>query len=142
MNKVEQAQQLRLAAEIIETGHPFEYHNGDHWLRPSHQNPFWALSDGREIRPILATPPDGRPLHNPDNLTAEQVGLGYRLCLPADTCDQPFDYWLKSLKSWEKGVAMSGTFEHDASTLYTYRLPLSVPWPEAPAPDPNAPKPS
>jgi hypothetical protein len=31
MNKTEQAQQLRLAAHIIETGHPFEFYDGKEW---------------------------------------------------------------------------------------------------------------
>ena len=137
MNKKQQAQQLRLAADILETGHPWERHsNGARkWIK-SELPVAMAVSHGDQIRPILATPPDNRPLHNPDNLTAEQVGLGYRLCLLADTCDQPFDYWLQSSKSWEKGVARSGTFNHDASPLFTYRLPLSTPWPE-PKPEPE-----
>ena len=138
-NKTEQAQQLRLAADILETGHPWErYSNGaQNWIK-SGLSPAMAVSHGDPIRPILATPPDNRPLHNPDSFTAEQVGIGYRLCLLADTCDQPFDFWLQSSKSWEKGVARSGTFEHDASTLFTYRLPLCVPWPEPkPSPPPE-----
>ena len=138
MNKTEQAQQLRLAATLIETEHPWErYSNGRIWIK-SELPVAMAVSHGDPIRPILATPPDNRPLHNPDSFTAEQVGLGYRLCLLADTCDQPFDFWLQSSKSWEKGVARSGTFEHDASPLFTYRLPLSVPWPEPkPSPPPE-----
>ena len=70
MTTEQTAQQLELAAQILRTGHPW---------KSSPQAPdtdiYSALRNGFEIRPILATPPDGRPLHNPDNLTAEQVTI-------------------------------------------------------------------
>lgn len=130
MNKTEQAEQLRLAAEIIETGHPFEFHDGEEWIVAWNIPPLEAVSKGYLIRLTLATPPDGRPLHNPDDLTAEQVGAGWRLFLPEEVdcrhdgkcelwCD---DEWLsEEIEGSEHG--------------YTYRLPLSVPWPEAPKPE-------
>jgi hypothetical protein len=133
MNKTEQAQQLRLAVDIFETGHPFEvrHDTSERWHPSLGINPTRAVLDDWHLHPILATPPDGRPLHNPDSLTAEQVGLGYRLALPGDNCNQPFDFWSTSQQSWEAGSPRDGTFESHASTAFTYRLPLSVPWPEA-----------
>ena len=68
----------------------------------------------------LATPPDNRPLHNPDKLTAEQVGVGYRLTLPEEW-NPTQEYW-HSTKQWKKSSHYS--------SLDTFRLPLSVPWPE------------
>jgi hypothetical protein len=140
MTPTEQAQQLRLAAGIIETEHPFEVCRSRHkeWFKPVPMIATEWMPPEYEIRPVLATPPDGKPLHNPDGLSAEQVGLGYRLALPGDNCNQPFDFWSTSLQSWEAGSPRDGTFGNNATVAFAYRLPLSVPWPEAPKPDPYA----
>ena len=137
MNKTEQAQQFRLAAEIIETGHPW---------KSSPQAPdtdiYSALRDGFEIRLILATPPDNRPLHNPDNLTAEQVGAGYRLLTQdefhGDAHTEYQEWWSVSAapNTWikdKKGGSRGPTINYGT----TYRLPLSVPWPELPKQEPE-----
>ena len=76
MDKTQQAEQLRLAADILETGHPWDFQSSREWHQMERANPLWSIANGCKIRLILATPPDGRPLHNPDNLTAEQVGAG------------------------------------------------------------------
>jgi hypothetical protein len=135
MNKTEQAQQLRLATELIETEHPFEVCRSRHkeWFTPDPMTPLEWMPPEYEIRPVLATPPDGKPLHNPDNLTAEQVGLGYRLALQDESASRPHEVWTDG--EWR--VALEGDL---AFINYggTYRLPLSVPWPEAPKPDPYA----
>lgn len=139
MNKTEQANQLRLAAELIETGHPFEFQDGGEWVRAITITPDHAICERREIRPILATPPDGRPLHNPDNLTAEQVGLGYRLALINEKTNKNEDlqeFWNKG--EWmTSGRVYSDTFGEAPNHRITYRLPLTVPWPEVKA-DPYA----
>lgn len=134
MNKTEQAQQLRLAAEILETGHPFEFQDGGEWIRAITITPDHAICERRQIRPILATPPDGRPLHNPDNLTAEQVGVGYRLPLANEDPHPLAEVHVNP--SWKRRD------EADLEKPYgywhprdTYRLPLLVPWPEAPKPE-------
>lgn len=122
----EQTAQLRLAADILETGHPFEALGGL-WCKPlpTESNPLTWIAKGMEIRLALATPPHGRPLHNPDNLTAEQVGAGWRLLTkdePApDRCD-----WYGS-HGWETSFGRV-----QAPTLATYRVPLSTPWPSTP----------
>ena len=135
MTPTEQAQQLRLAARIIETEHPFEvrYPRRYDWCAVKHICPSVHVVNKCEIRPVLATPPDGRPLHNPDNLTAEQVGLGYRLALQDESASQPHEAWEQN--KWRSAILGPGPF---GSYLSTYRLPLSVPWPEAPKPDPYA----
>lgn len=135
MNTEKQAQQLRLAADILETGHPFEYDNGEGWFRPPHGNPLWPISNRREIRLALATPPDGRPLHNPDNFTAEQVGVGYRLLLKEEVDFENHDgsefrSALNLTHTWKPG-----RWRWDRAS--SIRLPLSVPWPPAPV-DPYA----
>lgn len=129
MNKIEQAQQLRLAADIFETGHPFEvrHDTSEKWHPSRVTHPARAVLEGWHLRPILATPPDGRPLHNPDNLTAEQVGLGYRLGLQEESADQPHEVWDDG--EWRKAFRGDLAFVDYAST---YRVPLSVPWPQLP----------
>lgn len=139
MNKTEQAQQLRLAAELIETGHPFAFQDGGEWVRAITITPDHAICERREIRPILATPPDGRPLHNPDNLTVEQVGLGYRLARIDEKTNENEalqEFWNKG--EWmTSGRVYSDTFGEAPNHRITYRLPLTVPWPEVKA-DPYA----
>lgn len=62
MSTTEQANQLRLAAELIETGHPFEVKLKGSWERMTYASPIVAIANGNQLRPILATPPDNRPL--------------------------------------------------------------------------------
>ena len=136
MNTEQAAQQLRLAATILETGHPWEY-QPDHynWKLSQGHCPLFAIEQRFPIRLILATPPDGRPLHNPDNLTAEQVGAGYRLVCYDDKTH---------VEKLEKRTSGEWLIVHSIGQLSfrhcgsTYRVPLSVPWPEAPKPDPYA----
>ena len=131
------AQQLRLAANILETGHPWEYYApfragqpDPHWERASTRDePVHHVHNRREIHPVLATPPYKAELHNPDNLTAEQVGVGYRLVVKNDSCDQPHDLWSCEKREWVQGARVCCTF---GDSGYTYRLPLSVPWPTPP----------
>lgn len=136
MNKTEQANQLRLAAELIETGHPLEWQQRDgKWYKCSSAGALNYLTQGFPIRPILATPPDNRPLHNPDNLTAEQVGLGKRLTLVAEPIHPEAEIWQRLTKDWSpRDQIFSGEAYSEGGT---YRLPLSVPWPEVKA-DPYA----
>lgn len=124
MTTEQTAEQLELAAQILRTGHPWE---------SSPQAPdtdiYSALRDGFKIRPILATPPDNRPLHNPNNLTAEQVGIGYRLM----TLDEKLNTKTDLQTKWKDGGwcwcgEIYGKLDH--KTHPTYRLPLSVPWSE------------
>lgn len=145
MNTTEQAQQLRLAAGIIETGHPWDLKVAEKWHSSSKYisaHPLSCIFHGQEIRLALATPPDGRPLHNPDNLTAEQVGAGYRLLtqdeFQKDAHPKHQEWWSVSFQpdTWVKEKT-----QRSRAPLVnygtTYRLPLSVPWPEAPKPEPT-----
>ena len=122
MNIEQTAQQFELAAKLIRTGHPW---------KSSPQAPdtdiYSALRDGFEIRPVLATPPDNRPLHNPDNLTAEQVGVGYRLlCAEDGVPSGKVDTWM--FGGWCSAYVVDKKHLHECDK--TYRLSLSVPWPE------------
>ncbi len=136
MDTEKQIEQLRLAASILETGHPFELKRCDgKFSAPinSYEKPIWLIEQGFEIRLALATPGDGRGLHNPDGLTAEQVGAGWRLCLAVEetnTHAELQEYWIEDEAIWKKsGKCTRGTF---GNCHYTYRLPISAPWPEAP----------
>lgn len=131
MDKTQQAAQLRLAADLLETGHPWETsHTGDRWwsATPS-DNPAIHVVNNQHIRPVLATPPDGRPLQNPDNLTAEQVGVGYRLTLPGEKPHENTEKWGYFEKQWFPRAREFDSVAYNKIT--TYRLPLSVPWPDA-----------
>ncbi len=136
MNKTETANQLRLAAELIETAHPFEarHKNFTKFDTTDNERPDLWIWKGYEIRPALATPPDGRPLHNPDGLSAEQVGLGYRLSLVGETLPEGYEFCYHG--EWNKGHfpgEQVPEYEYDSSC----RVPLSIPWPEMKA-DPYA----
>lgn len=125
MTTEQTAQQLELAAKILRTGHPWGYRRiaGS---RYKYNTPIEVVADGNTLSPLLATPPDNRPLHNPDNLTAEQVGVGYRLALPGESAASPHDFW--DGNTWKKA-------ELRGPAIFAWcgrscRLPLSVPWPE------------
>jgi hypothetical protein len=129
MNTEQTAQQFELAAQLIRTGHPWKS-----YPQAPDTDIYSALRDGFEIRPVLATPPDNRPIHNPDNLTAEQVGVGYRLlCAEDGVPSGKVDTWM--FGGWCSAYAVDKQHLHECDK--TYRLPLSVPWPEA-KPDPYA----
>ena len=130
MTTEQTAQQLELAAQILRTGHPFEVRHdaSDRWHASLGVNPAQAVLQNWCLRPVLATPPDNRPIHNPDNLTAEQVGVGYRLvCHDDKTCEDKLEKWIGDEWVVVRGPIGQLSFRHCAST---YRLPISVPWPE------------
>ena len=121
-------QQLELAAQILRTGHPFEVRHdaSDRWHASLGVNPAQAVLQDWHIRPILATPPDNRPLHNPDNLTAEAVEVGYRLALKGESAASPHDFW--DGNTWREAKLLGPAIF--AWCCRSCRLPLSVPWPE------------
>ena len=135
MDKTQQDAQLRLAADIIETGHPWHlYRSGLLYDATPVFTPISYLARvngprGYEIRLVLATPPDGRSLHNPDNLTAEQVGAGWRLTLKGEKPHEKAEMWFSNGNKW----CGPGRFSR-YSNRCTYRVPFSAPWPEAPDP--------
>ena len=135
MTKEQQIEQLKLAAAILKTGHPWEWrHAAGEWIKAidSDKVALFASNESCQIRPILATPPDGRSLHNPSNLTAEQVGVGYRLLLPAEVdCRYTGDADI-----WSSGWCYGAS---GGSPDKTYRVPLSTPWPEAEKPKQKVP---
>ncbi len=136
MTKEQTIKQIHLCADILSHDHPWEWKDtSGTWIAQQ----FGCLdltNRGHEIRLALATPGDGRSLHNPDGLTAEQVGAGWRLCLAIEETNTHADlqeYWIEDEAIWKKsGKCTRGDF---GSCRYTYRLPLSTPWPEAPKVD-------
>lgn len=89
-----------------------------------------------KIEPKIATG------HNPDNLTEEQVGVGYRLLLPSEIVSRPSTF---EIEAWSK---ISGWFGRNYggmsgdSKAMTYRVRNGVklaPAKAAPAPDASAP---
>lgn len=122
------AAQLRLAADIIETGHPWEYKSQttEIWHK-TNSSPLTLIAGGAEIRLAFARPPYEAELHNTDNLTPDQVGAGYRLVLPDESTKQPHEFWSSETGKWVQALQATSLFKHFSGT---YRLPLSVPWPE------------
>lgn len=126
-----QAQQLELAAQLLRTGHPWEWDakNGKMRDPDDYHTLGWCIANAYEIRPVLVTPDDGRKLNNPDNLTAEQVGVGYKLTLEEQMdgkCHSEGEWW--NGQSWVKPVNYTGWCRPKNDTI---RIPLSTPWPEA-----------
>ncbi len=128
------AKQLELAAAILRTGHPFGYRILDGRHR-KYTSPLEVITDGNLLIMLLATPPDSRPLHNPDNLTAEQVGAGYRLALKGEKQPVGYQYW--NSPNWHNGQA-DGKLVDTCNKDTSIRIPLSTPWPEVEKPDPYA----
>lgn len=126
------AQQLELAAQILRTGHPWGYRQ-DKGPVTSYKSPLEVIQDGNVLIPLLATPPDGRPLINPRNLNGEQVGAGYRLIVAEDDFNPDAEVWDDDWGGVWRKTANSKNYTYQEN----YRLPLSVPWPEA-KPDPYA----
>jgi len=136
MDKTQQAAQLRLTADILETGHPWEWQTSDgEWVKPTIRTELsHVISDGLIIRLALATPPDGRALHNPGKLTDEEVGAGWRLTLVGEGRHVKAEAWMANSETWqERGIKADTYLE-----CFTYRVPLTVPWPEVEKPDPYA----
>lgn len=140
------ASQFELAAKILHEDLEWEFSfDGKTWGKPSkkyitsigHGSAMIRIKPMEHLRPPWAK--DDSCLHNPDNLTPEQVGKGYRLLLPKEV-DGRFGI---------NGSAIAHIFNppHGPWSNYcdgagrecTYRVPSSVPWPEPPAkPDPAA----
>lgn len=127
------ATQLEIAAQVLRTNHPWEFREGGKWVLadPKVFPVLQLLMRDYEIRLTLATPPDKRPLHNPDNLTAEQVGAGYRLIL----LGEPFNPKAEYMERKDRWLATIQSSEYNLH--FTYRLPLSTPWPEVEKPEPR-----
>lgn len=128
MTTEQTAQQLKLAAQILRTGHPFEvcHDASDRWHASLGVNPAQAVLQNWCLRPVLATPPDNRPLHNPDNLTAEAVGVGYRLTVEGELVPGVgAEWWCRSSSAW---LTSTGAYLPQRNTV---RVPLKRPWPPA-----------
>ena len=124
MTTEQTAQQLELAAQILRTGHPWGYRRiaGS---RYKYNTPIEVVADGNLLIPLLATPPDNRPLHNPDNLTAEQVGVGYRLTVEGESVPVVgAEWWCRSSSAW---LTSPGGYLPQRNSV---RVPLKTPWPE------------
>ena len=96
MKNEQLAAQAQLAADILRTGHPWEYKLTDSigWQTALDiSSAIYMIQCENEIRLALATPGDGRKLHNPDNLTAEQVGAGLRLLLESERFNDDAEFW-------------------------------------------------
>ncbi len=137
MNNDQTADLLELADKILRTGHPWHLYKSGilHDTKPLFSPCNWIgrLDAEFEIRLALATPPDNRPLHNPDNLNAEQVGAGWRLALKGEKQPVGYQYWASV--GWHNGQA-DGKLVDTCNKDTSIRIPLSAPWPEVEKPEP------
>jgi len=135
MKNEQLAEQALLASEILRTGHPWMFCLSPkaEWRQAGDfDSPIYQIQCDNTIRLALATPGDGRPLHNPDNLTAEQVGAGWRLALENE--DSSNFYFWRSGFGW---ASPEGIIKSNLENK-SRRTQLSTPWPEKPKPDPYA----
>lgn len=111
MNKTEQVQQLRLAAELIETGHPFEvrHETSEKWLPSRGVNPVKAVLQNwylRRVKPSstpfqLPPPPPGMRWHREDGWREGDLPQGYRPCVLGEDEETGYEEFHRS--SWKKG---------------------------------------
>lgn len=90
------------------------------------------------VKPLeFPAPPPSECFHNPDNLTPEQVGEGYRLLLASEIKDRD---WNEDIHKWD-GSKWSETRWRGSHKGFTFRVPSSTPfhW-DAPKRVPLAPK--
>ena len=137
MDTKEQIEQLKLAAELLETGHPWEYesnmiqgnwYSAEKGISTLHE----CLMQNCKIRPALIQPPEGLTLWNPINLTGARVGIGYRLPCKDEILPDVYEFTYEGYP-WYKSSELSGK-SVNAYTLNGIRIPSSIPWPEIPKP--------
>lgn len=141
MDTKEQIEQFKLAAELLETGHPWEWSADTSvaWFKArsetSVQN---IIANKYRIRPALIQPPEGFKLHNPNKITAQQVGVGFRLCVPEELDGRLrliAEYWSSTCKpNW--CTCLKASITAAGNQDITFRVPASIPWPTIPEPDP------
>lgn len=133
-------EQLRVIADIIEGNKPFEVRRfPDHqWQNPGFPIQ-WYIADNRmqawEIRPKpldFAPIPEGATRHNPDGLTPEQVGEGYRLVVEGEKLPDSYEYWDRraAVPSWKGSDLCAGECAPEYNRTTSMRLPLSTPYPD------------
>lgn len=126
---------LELALKIARGGLPWEFCRNSIWYPGKDPGDIMAvLNMGWEIRikqtaPIyFARPPYPATLHNPDNLTPEQVGEGYRLLLPEEVDGRhalKAAFYHREINGWARLEDDRVNERHR-----TYRVPITIPWPE------------
>lgn len=89
------------------------------------------------IKPLtFPSPPEGEAWQNPDNLTAEQVGEGYRLLLQSEVHVDHEDFsilsgWSKKRGRWMDklwGASGNVTYRVSSSTPFHWDSPKKEPW--------------
>lgn len=135
--------QHKLAACLERTGEEWEYtnlidgepHPGYTWATDGlGKQPSWYIQRGFIIRPVLRY---GLPshlqseIHNPDNLTEEQIcdGGKYRAAVKSE-CDGRHGIYSGSgvAEHWSGGNWWKEAFANTEAE--TIRLPATVPWPD------------
>lgn len=123
-------EQFRIAADILEKGLQWQENWNGVFIDADGEGELWeCLRSEREIRikPASFPPiPEGMTYHNPDGLTAEQVGDGYRITVVEEIDGRHEGVamrWSILTEKWEKHCAAD-------SRICTYRIPISTPFPD------------
>jgi hypothetical protein len=132
MDSEKLANQLRLAAEIIKHNHPWEFKLDIHtcFHTAINNDIINVLRQSGEIRPILVQPPKGK-LHNPCNLTAEEVGVGNRLLAEGEIIPRGYEWYHCVSNKWTKEynyIAVGNPIGKDYNHSTCVRVPLSTLW--------------
>ncbi len=117
--------------QALADGKTIQIQIGDQWQDREDVN-FGVNPNAYRIKPLSFAPiPDGSTRHNPDGLTAEQVGDGWRLTTDQENkkmreegvCTKECYAWLDN--EWSSRGNWNG-----GSLSCTYRVPLSTPYPD------------
>lgn len=133
MDTIQLSEQLRIAADVLQTGERYDFYSSlsDQWCEAVF-GPLHYINTGHVIRrrPLAFPPkPEQFDWQNPDNLTPEQVGEDYRLLIKDEleiglgrSKDVTWvEGWLR--KQWARDCAGD-------SYGFTYRVPISTPFPD------------
>lgn len=126
-------EQLRLAADILENNWPWEsrFNEDRGWEIIPDTSILTLLHNGHEVRRMWLMPPKprGSEWHNPDGLTSEQVGDGYRLLVEGEVIPTTYEWYSQRDAKWNGEGVFAGETVPDKNSCCTVRVPISTPYP-------------
>lgn len=129
MNKSNAHLYLPLVQALVD-GKTLQHKVSDGW-RDMLYTDFSSDPESYRIKPTPFPPkPEGMEWHNPDNLTGEQVGDGWRLTVHDEPAPNPdvSESWGDVTKTWKTRSDQFVGGRYSAGV--TYRVPISTPFPD------------